>query len=106
MKALSFYVQNLKSELKILVSTNCYGFLETVYGFSNLAQKVMTSAKLWKPELIGKCFQKLLWCPTILQNFLLLAYPYPEILAAGMNSLTQGLHEPKEPGCNRVSYSQ
>ena len=49
LKALSFYFQNLETELKNLVSTKSCKSLKMAYRFSTFEQKMLTSTNLWKP---------------------------------------------------------
>ena len=65
MKALSFYIEDLKTEYKNLVSTKICGSLKMVCRFSTFIQKVLTSAKLWKYGYQLVHFSKasiLSWC--------------------------------------------
>ena len=79
-----FYFQNLKTELKNLVSTKSYGSLKMVCRFLIFLQKMLLQAKLCEPGN-WYIFEKLLCCTTILPNFMFLVYPYPEIWVAGKN---------------------
>ena len=86
----SFYYQKLQTELTNLGSNKSYHSLKIVCGFLIFAQKMLTSAKLWKP---GK--------QLVYFFFLFLEYPYPEIWDTAKND-PQAYTDTEEPGSNRV----
>ena len=71
-----FFSQELKTELKNLVSIN-------IEIFNHKETDVSKIRGNW--ELISIFFQKLSWCTTTTPNILFLPYLYPEIWTAGKN---------------------
>ena len=80
---------------KSCFSIKSYGSLKIVFRISIFAQKCdVRKIETW--GLTGIFFQKFSWCTTTVPNFLFLAYPYPEIWAAGKSD------PPPRPWSNSV----